>query len=157
MAAASEFGATGALWLANPRFGPPATNGAPGAQPRQLLALIVEDELLVGWHLESLLEELGHQVCGVAPSAKAAIADYREFEPDLVFMDVNLGPGPSGVDAARELLALRQAPMIFVTAYGDPAVRAAIAEAAPGSVMLSKPVTAADLARAIEAVMRARH
>jgi len=128
-----------------------------GREPRMLRALIVEDELLVAWHLEGLLEDLGHEVCAIAPSAAAALSSFRDFEPDLVLMDVNLGAGPGGVELAERLLNLRRVPLIFVTAYGDPDSRAAMAAAAPDSLVLSKPVSAADLGRGIEAVTGTRH
>jgi CheY-like chemotaxis protein len=124
---------------------------------RPLRALIVDDELLVAWHLESLLEDLGYEVCDIAASADAAAAAFRSSEPDLVFMDVNLGSGPNGIDAARVLLADRAVPIIFVTAYGDPTTRAAIAGVAPKSLVMSKPVTPLDLSRAIEAVLGTHH
>jgi CheY-like chemotaxis protein len=72
-------------------------------------------------------------------------------------MDVNLGSGPNGIDAARVLLADRAVPIIFVTAYGDPTTRAAIAGVAPKSLVMSKPVTPLDLSRAIEAVLGTHH
>ena len=137
--------------------GPSGGGGGEQTELRRLRAMIVEDELLVAWYLESLLEDLGHEICSIATSAEAAVADFVGFEPDLVFMDVNLGPGPSGIEAARRLLALREAPLIFVTAYGDSATRLAIAEAAPKSLVLSKPVTSLDLGRGIEMVMGTRH
>jgi CheY-like chemotaxis protein len=119
--------------------------------------MIVEDEVLVAWHLEGLLEGLGHEVVCIAPSAEAAEAEFRAFEPDLVFMDVNLGQGPNGIEAARRLLAHRATPLVFVTAYGDARTRAAIAEVAPGGAVLSKPVTPAELERGIEAALGKRH
>lgn len=134
-----------------------ASGGALGAEPRSLKVLIVEDELMVAWHLESMLEDLGHEVGAIAPSAEAAEADFRELEPDLVFMDVNLGAGITGIEVARRLLAWRDTPLVFVTAYGDPRTRAAMAEAAPNSPVLSKPVSPAELARGMEAALRRHH
>lgn len=138
---------------------PPIAGGArsTGAEPRSLRVLIVEDELMVAWHLESMLEEMGHEVAAIAPTAEAAEAEFRKLEPDLVFMDVNLGPGASGVDVARRLLAWRETPLVFVTAYGDARTRAAMAEAAPNSPVLSKPVSPSELARSLETALRRHH
>ncbi len=122
-----------------------------------LKAMIVEDELLVAWHLEALLADLGHEVCAVAAHVDAALSDFAEFVPDLVFMDVNLGPGPSGIDLARRLRSLREAPIIFVTAYTDPKTKSEMADAAVGSVVLAKPVSLGEVAQAIEVVTRSRH
>lgn len=124
---------------------------------QRLRTLIVEDELLVAWHLEALLADLGHEVCAVSTHVDAALADFADFEPDLVFMDVNLGPGPNGIEVARRLRSLRGVPMVFVTAYTDARTKSAMAEAAVGSVVLAKPVSPGDLAQAIEAVTGVQH
>ncbi|MBW3559099.1 MAG: response regulator [Proteobacteria bacterium] len=155
-----DFGAVAsvALQLADRDQDPKARSGrAPGASPRALRVLIVEDELMVAWHLESMLEAMGHEVSAIAPSAEAAEADFRDLEPDLVFMDINLGRGPSGIEVARTLLAIRETPLVFVTAYGDPMTRAAIAQVAPNSPVVSKPVSGAELERGMHAALRPRH
>lgn len=92
-------GATGlAMWLSD-QDPPQAPGGGRAWRPelRSLRVLIVEDELMVAWHLESMLEEAGHQVVAIAPSAEAAQAEFRRLQPDLVCMDVNLGPDRKSV------------------------------------------------------------
>ena len=86
------------------------------SQPR--MALIIEDETMVGLGLCAHLEKLGHRVIGQAGSSGEAIAMYRKHKPDLVLVDINLD-GADGIDLAGRLLAERAAPMIVVSASGD--------------------------------------
>jgi DNA-binding response OmpR family regulator len=157
--AGDEFTAAAVVFAGEdpPRGGPGGEASRVSRDLQRLRALIVEDELLVAWHLESLLEDLGHEVCSIAPSAEAALRDFRTLEPDIVFMDVNLGAGPDGVETARRLRRETPVPIIFVTAYGSSQTRAAIHDAAPGSVIVSKPVSASDLHAAVEAALKTRH
>lgn len=137
----------------------PLSNSAHGLglKKQRLRALIVEDELLVAWHLEALFGDLGHEVCAVAAHVDAAMSDFADFQPDLVFMDVNLGSGPNGLEVARRLRSMRMVPIVFVTAYTDAKTRSEMAEAAVGSVVLGKPVSPGELAQAVEAVTGVQH
>ena len=79
--------------------------------------LVIEDEPVIVLHLESLLEELGHRVVGVAATHGEAVALARETRPGLVLADIQLADGSSGLEAVEEILGLFDVPVIFVTAY----------------------------------------
>jgi DNA-binding response OmpR family regulator len=76
--------------------------------------LIVEDEVLLALELECELEATGHNVVGHAMSSAQAISIADNTRPDLVFLDIHLLDGPTGVDVGRHL-ARRQIPFVFVT------------------------------------------
>jgi len=80
---------------------------------------IVEDEAIIAMELEQRLAELGFEVCGHALRADQALARIPALRPDVVLMDVNLGPGPSGFAVAEALEALEglDCRIIFLTAY----------------------------------------
>jgi len=82
---------------------------------KTLRILIVEDEILIGLELESLLQDLGHEVLGVASSSSEAIALGNDLRPDLAFVDIHLVDGPTGVDVARRL-AEQGVTVLFMTA-----------------------------------------
>lgn len=70
----------------------------PGATPpprRRLL--IVEDEPLIRSLTMSLMETAGFHTLGVATAADA-IAGLREFDPDALLVDLDLGDGPGGAE-----------------------------------------------------------
>lgn len=77
--------------------------------------LIVEDEVLVAAELEWMVEEFGHRPVGSAVSSDEALELAARFSPDMAFVDVCLADGPTGVDAARGLVA-RGVRVMFMTA-----------------------------------------
>ncbi len=70
---------------------------------RSLRILIVEDEILIALELESLLQDAGHEVVGMAASFDEATTLGQRLAPDLAFVDIHLTDGPTGVDVARRL------------------------------------------------------
>jgi CheY-like chemotaxis protein len=79
--------------------------------------LVVEDEGLLAFNLEEMLQDLGHQVVGTAARVEAA-ARILEREPvELVVLDVNLN-GTLSYGLA-ETLRSRGVPFVFATGYGS--------------------------------------
>jgi CheY-like chemotaxis protein len=117
--------------------------------------LIVEDELLVAWHLESLSREQNLEVCGLVPDGAGAIEQAVDLDVDLVLMDIRLAGRMDGIEAARRIREQRATPIIFITAHGDADTRANIERLLPGTPVLAKPITADRLKEAITSVMKA--
>lgn len=65
--------------------------------------LIVEDEALVAMELRFVLEDLGHEVAGVAADARTARDMVRETDVDLALVDIHLQDGPTGIDLGRDI------------------------------------------------------
>ena len=84
--------------------------------------LVVEDEALVALHLEQRLQMLGHSVVGTAFSGTDALEQTAAHLPDLVLMDINLGRGISGIEAAQQINRILDIPVVFVTAHSDDAI-----------------------------------
>jgi CheY-like chemotaxis protein len=82
---------------------------------RSLSVLIVEDEALVAAELELIVEEAGHHSVGSAIDSEEAVEMGAQTHPDLAFVDVHLGDGPTGVETARRLADLG-VQVIFMTA-----------------------------------------
>ena len=91
------------------------------ALQRQLATdvLIVEDEPIIGLDLTRLTRELGHRVTGVAATRDEAVAMARTSRPGLVLADIRLADGSSGMDAAADILASFDIPVIFITAFPE--------------------------------------
>ncbi len=132
----------------------PATEDVAPAGAPLLRVMIVEDELFVAWHLEAIVQELRFDVCAIVPDAQEALARFREGAVDVVLMDINLGAGMDGIEAARRLRESAPSPVVFVTAYGDEATRARVNAAVPGAPVVIKPVTPAALRGAIMMAMK---
>nr|WP_279292589.1 response regulator [Methylobacterium goesingense] len=78
--------------------------------------MIAEDEALILMQLEFLVEDAGHLVVGTAATADEAIGIARDVRPDLVFVDLQLRGGSSGIDIVRALRADAAMVLVFVTA-----------------------------------------
>ena len=81
--------------------------------------LIIEDEPIIAADLESLVEELGHQVIGNATTYSEAMALVKSEPPGLVLCDIQLADGSSGIDAANDILKDSDVPIIFITAFPE--------------------------------------
>jgi CheY-like chemotaxis protein len=81
--------------------------------------LIIEDEAMIAFDLQSLVESLGHKVQGVARTRSEALELARKQQPGLVLADIQLADGSSGLDAVNDMLASFDVPVIFITAYPE--------------------------------------
>jgi CheY-like chemotaxis protein len=108
--------------------------------------LIVEDESIVQLDLQHRLRLMGHSVVGSAVSGEEAVAKAAELNPDLVLMDVRLEGPMDGVQAATQIRAGRDVPVLFLTAH-----LAGLGEQpqAPLHPRVAKPFRAAELEAAI--------
>jgi CheY-like chemotaxis protein len=109
-----------------------------------LRVLIVEDEALVAAELEWLVVDAGHEPVGSAVAGDEAVELSDAHRPELALVDVNLVDGPTGVPAAREMVA-RGVHVIFMTA--NPNQVPADFSGALG--ILSKPYTPAAVTQAL--------
>ena len=78
--------------------------------------LVVEDEVMVSWMLEDMLEDLGCAVVGPAARVDQALAIIDAETFDAAVLDVNLN-GEKSYPIADKLMA-RGLPFVFSTGYG---------------------------------------
>ena len=81
--------------------------------------LIVEDEQIVAFDIETQLERLGYRVVGTVASGEEALAMAAALEPDLVLMDVHIEGPIDGIEVARQICRAREVPVVFLTAFTD--------------------------------------
>lgn len=114
--------------------------------------LIVDDELPARQRLRSLVAE--HDDCtvvGEAGNGVEAIEKVQALQPDVVLLDIRM-PGMDGIEAARHLELLDDAPaVIFTTAFDEYAIQAFDARAI-GYVL--KPVRRERLQKALSQAAR---
>jgi two-component system LytT family response regulator len=89
-----------------------------------LKAIIVDDEQNSRENLTFLLKEHcnGIEIIGTAGSVSEAITEISAKNPDLVFLDIEIGEG-SGFDVLEKITGMR-AEVIFITAFNQYAVKA---------------------------------
>ncbi|MGZ8416090.1 MAG: response regulator [Methyloceanibacter sp.] len=112
-------------------------------------ALIVDDEIVIALDLEIAMEDLGYEVCALAPSERSARAVAMQEEPDVALVDICLDGGREGIETARWLREVCGVSIIFVTACNDEATVQRIRERVPGAPVLPKPVYRDRLADAV--------
>jgi len=78
--------------------------------------LVVEDEFLIAIHIGSILEDDGLQVVGPVGSLMEAIKLASNENLDGALLDINIVGGR--IDDVADILARRQVPFMFLTAYG---------------------------------------
>jgi DNA-binding LytR/AlgR family response regulator len=92
-----------------------------------LRALVADDERLLREQLKTRLASAWPelQVIGEARDGLEALAQAEVLRPDVVFLDIRM-PGMTGIEAAREIVALPgwKGEIVFVTAYDEYAIAA---------------------------------
>jgi PAS domain S-box-containing protein len=114
--------------------------------------LIVEDEQVVALDLRSSLENSGYQVVGQTNRGTDALQKAGELRPDLVLMDIGLKGEMDGIEAATQIRARFQLPVIFLTAFADEATLRRARSAEPYGYIL-KPFGERGLASNIEVAL----
>ena len=116
--------------------------------------LIIEDETMIAWMIESVLEEAGFNDIVMASSAGEALDQASRAVPGLIVSDINLGGGPDGVVTAAAIVQANFVPVIFVTAYANAETRLRVEAEVPGAILLRKPVQSASLIAAVLEALR---
>lgn len=81
--------------------------------------LIIEDEPLIAMDIQAMVEDLGHEVTGIARTHDEAMRLVKQEEPGIVLADIQLADGSSGLDAVNEILKTMNLPVIFITAFPE--------------------------------------
>lgn len=81
--------------------------------------LLVEDEAIIALDERSMLERNGYAVVIAYRGEDAVEAVRTQPDIDLVLMDIDLGSGMDGTDAARAILAIRALPVVFLTSHSE--------------------------------------
>ncbi|WP_428654830.1 LytR/AlgR family response regulator transcription factor [Runella sp.] len=111
--------------------------------------LIVEDEAVVGLDLEARLESEGYEIVDVVNNGLKAIELYRTLQVDLILCDIKLIGTMTGIEAVKEMIAIREAPVIYLTAQADRSTIEAAMKTYP-SAYITKPFSTESLKIAID-------
>ncbi|MBP7604378.1 MAG: PAS domain S-box protein, partial [Spirochaetes bacterium] len=84
--------------------------------------LLVEDEAIIAMAEAAMLRKNDYAVL-LAESGEQAVA-LASLDPriDLVLMDIDLGRGMDGTEVARNILACRDIPIVFLSSHTEPEV-----------------------------------
>ncbi|HEX8167917.1 MAG TPA: PAS domain S-box protein [Beijerinckiaceae bacterium] len=131
-----------------------ATGAAPpdageASAPERRAILVVEDEPAVAAVAEQMLSDMGHSV-RIAENAADALAVVEREPVDLVFSDIMMPGGMSGLELARAVRNRRpELPILLTTGYSE-VVSGAVAHEFP---IITKPYRQGEIAQAIERLL----
>ena len=115
--------------------------------------LVVEDETSIQIILRTYLESAGYTV-KVVDNGPEALQQVRQWQPDLVVLDLNL-PGMDGMEVAARLRQESDVYMFMLTARGDEADRVAGLRLGADDY-LAKPFSPREMVARVEAILRRR-
>ena len=81
--------------------------------------LIVEDEAIIAMNEAAILQRHGYDVVTASSGTKAVATVAADPHIDLVLMDIDLGPGMDGTEAARTIPSSRELPIVFLTGHAE--------------------------------------
>ena len=119
--------------------------------------LIVDDDEFTRFLLVRALASFGYENVVACDGAPSAISTATTLLPHVAILDLDLGPGPSGIDVAQALR--RKQPdiaIILLTSFEDPRLLGGNSALPVGSIYLTKRAVGNDevLPRAMETVLR---
>ena len=85
----------------------------------QFYILIVDDSPTTSKLIKLHLQNLGYEISSIANTAEDALHLIENNRPDLVLMDIRLGEGMNGIEAADIIMNKFDIPVIYVTSFSD--------------------------------------
>jgi len=118
----------------------------------QTRIVIVEDEGIVAFQIETLLQQKGYQVVGTFASGVEALQNIESLRPDLVLMDLKLQGEMDGIETVRCISQYLDVPIVYLTAHSDESTFKRAKETGPYGYIL-KPFSAKELDIAIQVAL----
>lgn len=115
--------------------------------------LIVEDDGIIAKHLEKTLSRFGYSVAAIYSSGEEAIAFMDHKDADLILMDINLNGNYDGIQTAEKITAIKDVPIVYLTAYADKEILARAKITDPFGYIL-KPFEVHTLQMTVELAIR---
>ena len=120
--------------------------------------LIVEDDAFTRSALSTILVQKGFDVVGAVDSAEEALILQKSRQPEVVLVDLDLGPGPNGIDIAA---ALREhnpyLGVVILTSYSDPRLSDKRNRELPRGALYFTKSRMNDVAVLFTAILRVKH
>jgi len=130
------------------------------AEMNDLSVVVVDDHGLTLSAVSDSLEVKGLTVVARASGARDAVSAVLKHRPDALVVDLDLGPGPSGMDLAVRLRErLPKLGVLILSGYSDPRLFSSSLPAAPSGTVYLVKQQVADVATVVagvrECVLRA--
>ena len=120
-------------------------------------ALVIDDDQFVRSTLTAGLANFNIQVIEAVASASQALSAIRNSSIEVAIVDLDLGPGPSGIDICNSLR--REVPnigLVILTSYHDPRVFDPLGPSLPKGCRFISKSDLTDFRLLVDAVLAAR-
>ena len=119
--------------------------------------LILEDDVYSRTTLASALTAHRIEVLASTGNPKEALEFCRTEDIEIALVDLDLGPGPTGMDLAFLMRKIKpQLGIIFVTSYSDPRLLGSLAQSLPAGARYITKSTIADMNQLVELIRQVR-
>jgi two-component system, NarL family, invasion response regulator UvrY len=120
--------------------------------------VIVEDDAFIRSTLSALLMHKGFDVIGAVETAEEAVLLQQLHKPEVLLTDLDLGPGPNGIDIAT---ALRNRDpnigIIILTSFSDPRLADIRNQDLPRGTLYFTKSRLSDVSVLFTAILRVKH
>ncbi|HPJ43475.1 MAG TPA: PAS domain S-box protein [Spirochaetota bacterium] len=84
--------------------------------------LLVEDNVITAMDEQLSLEKYGYNIIPAYSGQEAIDIFNNNGGIELILMDIDLGTGINGPDAARAILKIRETPIVFLSSHNEPEI-----------------------------------
>lgn len=106
---------------------------------------IVEDQVIIAYDLQDIIENMGYHVNDISSSADEAVAKIETSQSDLFIIDINLQGDKKGFELGKILQDFKK-PFIYMSSVDN----LRLSEENQACAFLSKPFDSDDVFKAIE-------
>jgi CheY-like chemotaxis protein len=86
---------------------------------KQRTILIVDNDPITCAASEQIVKDFGYSTVTALNGAQA-FHFFQSISIDLILIDVDLGKGMDGAEVARQILAIREIPILFYSTHTEP-------------------------------------
>ena len=114
--------------------------------------LIVDDSEFIRMNIKKIVEQIGHEVVGMASNGADALKMYMELHPSVVTLDIIM-PKMNGLQALQKLVEINpDVKVLIATAMAhQPVIKKALKLGALGFV--TKPFTTSEFIESFNAIL----
>lgn len=113
--------------------------------------MIIEDEAIIAMDIRAIVEDMGHDVTGIARTRDEAVKLARRDPPEMILADIQLADKSSGIDAVNHILKeLGDRPIVFITAFPE---RLLTGERPEPAFLITKPYSEEQVQSAVSQAM----
>ncbi len=119
----------------------------------EVRVLVVEDEFIVAEDIRASLRKFGYTTGDSVASGEEALEAVGKHRPDVILMDIQLKGEMNGIEAAKQIQADFNIPVIYLTAFADEKTIREVTSSHPFGYILKPVIDERILRSAIEVAL----